>query len=74
MGFSKSQVEALKSIENRLQKLEVLTRESGLELDSWLPEVQFPDLSSLEKEQAVQRGVDRSDLFQRTVSKKKSRV
>lgn len=74
MAFSKTHQEALKSIETRLRKLEVLSRESGIELDSWLPEVQFPDLSSLQKEQAEQRSVERSDLFKRTLSPKKSRV
>jgi hypothetical protein len=74
MAFSKSQQEALKSIENRLKKLEVLTQQSGLELDSWLPEVQFPDLSAMEKDQVVRQGIERSDVYKRSLVKKKVRV
>lgn len=74
MAFSKSQEEALKSIENRLKKLEVLSQQSGIELDSWLPEVHFPDFSSLEKEQVAQQGIQRSDEYKRSLVKKKNRV
>jgi hypothetical protein len=73
MGFNNNQLEELKYIEIRLRQIESMSRESGIDLENWLPEMDFPDCSTAMRSEVLARNEQRGALFASTAQQKVER-
>jgi hypothetical protein len=63
MGFSKNQLEELNYIEIRLRQIESMSRDSGVDLDNWMAEADFPEVAESGRAAILARNEARGALF-----------
>ncbi|MFM9008314.1 MAG: hypothetical protein ACKORE_07030 [Bacteroidota bacterium] len=63
MGFSKNQLEELNYIEIRLRQIESMSLESGVDLDNWMAEADFPEVAESGRAAILARNEARGALF-----------